>query len=133
MFGRIKGGLMKHQIEYVCDKCKKPIPNSKGFLWINLDDIAEYRIELRVWITEGRHGRPPLKPRWKAHHGKCVQVREPIRSVRVESVRDERGLMRVTESLMQKDAAWLSLTDWLDYLRSVAYVGGTEWFNGSPR
>lgn len=123
---------MNHQIEYVCEKCKKPIANSRGFLWVDLDDVNEYKRDLRVWMRNGRKGRPPLKPRWMAHHSKCVRVHEPIRSVRVESVRDERGLMRVTDALMHNDAAWLSLTDWLDMLRSVTY-GGPAWFNGTTR
>lgn len=124
---------MNHQIEYVCEKCKKPIANARGFLWLDLDDVSEYKRDLRVWIGEGRKGKPPLKPRWMAHHSNCIRVHEPIQSVRIESVRDERSLTRVTTALMGKLGNDLALTDWLDMLRSVAYPGGSAWFNGVTR
>jgi hypothetical protein len=125
---------MNPQLEYVCEKCKKPIANGKGFVWLDMTDVRDYKRDLMEWIEKGRVGRPPLKPRWMAHHTGCRRVHEPIRSVRIESVRAERGLTRVTAALMEAMGDDLALTDWLDMLRFVAYGGGRSgWFDGTVR
>ncbi len=124
---------MTAQLEYVCEKCKKPITSGKrGFLWLDLTDVRDYKRELGVWVKAGRVGRPPLKPRWMAHHRACIRVHEPIRSISVDSVRTLSSLTRETAALMETLGDDLALTDWLDFMRYVAY-GEADWFNGTAR
>lgn len=121
-------------ISYVCEKCKKSIADGKGLLWLDMSDVREYKQDVRVWIKDGRKGRPPLKPRWMAHHAACQRLMPPARrTLRVDQVRTERGLTKATVALMESLGDDLALTDWLDMMRYVAYSGGADWFNGKAR
>lgn len=121
------------QVTYICDACKEPIANARGFLWLDLDAVADHKRDLLVWMRDGRIGKPPLKPRWSAHHSKCARLPEHTHTIRVDSVRTMRMLHQTSDALMDKLGNDLALTDWLDMLRYVAYGRGAAWFSGEPR
>lgn len=115
----------------ICDRCRKPVEGSDGYIHVSYREIDRQRRERRHFERVARKRQVlslvdldefPAQARWQVHHDRC----DPNRAhgcywFGVERCRTWPQLIEWTAHLMQKD--WFCETDWEQVLSDAVHGG----------
>ncbi|MFE1928460.1 hypothetical protein ACFW91_38665 [Streptomyces asoensis] len=113
---------MAHDLDLICDGCRKPIDDEDGYLWIDNQAVNRAQIAAQEWEASHPDGLIsdfadyPEEVRWQTHHATCAPGTGGY-DIPAEKIRSWEQLLDWTAHLMEK--TWLGHSDWDDVLRGV--------------
>ncbi|WP_369380417.1 hypothetical protein [Streptomyces sp. cg36] len=126
------------ELNVICDRCKSPIPDGEGNIWVDNGEINKQQDAVQEWNEEQRAKTPPglrvthgfkdlldypSPVEWQAHHSACDPDPDAdAYSIEVERLRTWADLTHWTAHLMGK--GWLRATDWTKVLDNAAHNAG---------
>ncbi|MGA5134995.1 hypothetical protein ACPCTO_34950 [Streptomyces olivoreticuli] len=128
--------VSQHELDVICDVCKRPIADKKGYIWIDHNAISRHQEAVRDWEQQAKPSqgallessairRRPMPVRWSAHHTKCDPAPDALaHSIPAAAMHSWADLASHTAQLLGMQ--WLGSTDWSEVLQAAAHGAGTR-------
>jgi hypothetical protein len=110
-----------------CGVCGREVDDGTGHVGISVASVNAYQEKVKAYEAEHPDGFStfeslvldyPSTPRWKAHHGDCVEDDHCGYALQVDELRTWKDVAKWTGHVMEK--TWCAHTDWLDMISSAA-------------
>jgi hypothetical protein len=128
-----------HELEAICDVCKRVVADGEGNLWVDMAEVEQVTVNERAWEqleSEPQEGGAvtfsggsllsyPAPARWRVDHASCDPAPDAnAYAIEVHRCRSWADLVLWTAHLMGKE--WLLHSDWDELLRAASESTGTR-------
>lgn len=118
-------------LTWLCEHCSEPISDGAGYIFVDMQEVAEAEASLMDWGERTRRREEPMPlteflgvptpARWRVLHGSCNPLPDgPYYCIDIERARTPEQLLWWTSHLMSK--TWIWATTWRGVIREKGRV-----------